>query len=70
MSITYDFRVIGHTRLPGMSLIVAQNESAFSYLTDECDLNVLPDGSAPVFNDCVGDFISDAENAHLCCDYV
>ena len=70
MSITYDFQIIGHTRLPGMSLIVAQNESAFSYLTEECDMNVLADGSSPVFNDCVGDFISDAEQAHLRCRYV
>ena len=69
MSVSYDFQVIGHTQLPGMSLIVAQNESAYSYLTEECNMNVLSDGAAPIFNDCVGDFISDAEHAHLCCLY-
>ena len=49
---------------------MAQNEDAFSYLTEEEDLAYLADGSVPLATDQVGDFISDAEHAHLCCNYV
>ncbi len=49
---------------------MAQNEDAFSYLTEEEDLAYLADGSVPLATDQVGDFISDAEWAHLACNYV
>ena len=49
---------------------MAQNEDAFSYLTEEEDRAYLADGSVPLATDQVGDFISDAEHAHLCCNYV
>ena len=65
MSITYDFTIV-RSGIPGMSLVMAQNEDAFSYLTDEADLNTLPDGSAPLSNNYLEDFIVDAEQAHLC----
>ncbi len=70
MSTTFDFQIIATTQVSGMSLVIAQNEHAFSYLTDELDMPTLPNGSAPVFSDTVGDFISDAEHAHLCCEYI
>ncbi len=70
MSISFDFQIISKSEIPGISLIVAQNEDAFSYLTDELNYTTLTDGSAPVFPETVGDFISDAEHAHLCCEYV
>ena len=70
MSVTFDFQIISDTQVPGISLVIAQNEDAFSYLTDEEDLSYLADGSVPISTDFVGDFISDAEYAHLSSNYV
>lgn len=70
MSITFDFQIVSDTQVPGISLVMAQNEDAFSYLTEEEDLAYLADGSVPLATDQVGDFISDAEHAHMCCSYV
>ena len=47
-------------------MLVAQNEDAFSYLTEEEDMAYFQDGSVPLATDQVGDFISDAEHAHFC----
>ena len=66
MQSTFDFQIISHTDVPGISLVIAQNEDAFSYLTEEEDLAYLSDGSVPLDTDKIGDFISDAEHAHLC----
>jgi hypothetical protein len=66
---TYDFQIFD-TELLGVSLVCAQNEDAFSYLVEEAHFTVFEDGSAPLFKDAVGDFISDAEQAHLCCELV
>lgn len=66
MAISFDFHIISHTDVPGISLVVAQNEDAFSYLTEEEDLAYLSDGSVPLDTDKVGDFISDAEHAQFC----
>ena len=46
------------------------NEQAFDYVTGECDYETLKDGSVPLFNDVIGDFISDAESAHFACNYI
>ena len=32
MQNTFDFQIIAHTDVPGISLVIAQNEDAFSYL--------------------------------------
>ena len=69
MSVTFDFKIIGQTKIPGISLIEAQNEEAFNFITDEEALAILPDGSAPVFNTSLENFIEDAEQAQLCCVY-
>ena len=69
MSITYDFEIVD-TNLAGVSLVCAQNEDAFRFLIDEAHFTVFSDGSAALFDENVGDFISDAESAHLCCNYV
>ena len=66
MAISFDFHIISRTDVPGISLVVAQNEDAFSYLTEEEDLSYLSDGSVPLDTDKVGDFISDAEHAQFC----
>ena len=69
MATSYDF-TIADTGLPGVSQVVPQNEDAFSYLVEETLLTVFQDGSTVLFDERLGDFISDAEHAHLCCTYV
>ena len=69
MATTFDF-TIAETNLPGVSRVVPQNEDAFSYLVEETLLTVFQDGSTVLFDERLGDFISDAEHAHLCCTYV
>ena len=63
--ITFDFQIIGRSDVPGISLIVAQNEDAFSYLTEEEDLAYLADGSVPLATEKLSDFIFDAERCHM-----
>ena len=70
MPTNYDFQIISNTAVPGISLVMAYNEEAFSYLTEEEDMTVLQNGYAPLETDKVGDFINDAEHAHLSCSYV
>jgi len=70
MSTTFDFQIVANTSIPGLSLVMPQNEDAYNYLTEEAELAVLADGSAPLFTDNVGDFISDAGWAHLSTSYV
>ena len=69
MAVTYDFTIVD-TNLPGVSQVVPQNEDAFSYLVEETQLTVFQDGSTVLFDERLGDFISDAGNAHLSCTYV
>ena len=67
MAITFDFRIVA-SNIAGISQVVPQNEDAFSYLVDEAHFTVFNDGTAALFDERVGDFISDAGHAHLCCD--
>ena len=69
MAATFDFTIVD-TNVPGVSQVVPQNEDAFSYLVEETLLTVFQDGSTVLFDERLGDFISDAEHAHLCCTYV
>ena len=66
MATSTDFQIIARTDVPGISLVIAQNEDAFSYLTEEEDLAYLSDGSVPLATDRLDSFIHDAEQAHLC----
>ena len=54
----------------GISHIVPQNEDALNYLVEEAHLTTFSDGSAALFDESVGDFVSDAGHAHLCCELV
>ena len=69
MSVTFDFQIV-ESNIPGISQVVAQNEDAFRYLVEEAHMTVFKDGSAALFDERLGDFISDAGHAHLCCEYV
>jgi hypothetical protein len=65
MTTTFDFQIISNTLVPGISLVVALNEDAFSYLTEEEDYTYLNDGSVPLINEAIDDFILDAEQAQF-----
>ena len=67
MSVTFDFKIIGQTGIPKISLIEAQNEQAFNFIQDEENLAILPNGSAPICDNSIDNFITDAEQAHLYC---
>ena len=69
MSITYDFTIVS-TNVDGISAVMPWNEEAYNWMTQEAHLSSFPDGSTVLFDDTVGDFISDASHAQLCCEYV
>ena len=66
---TFDFKIVD-SNISGIAQVVPQNEDAYTYLVEEAHLTVFKDGSAALFDESVGDFISDAGHAHLCCEYV
>jgi len=70
LSVSFDFTIIGRTEVPGISLIVAHNEDAFVYATEEEDLIHFADGSIPMDADKVGDFISDCGWENMSCELV
>ena len=67
-TVTYDFKLLS-SGVPGMSLVMAQNEDAFETITGEFDMAVISDGSAPLDNNRLSDFVHLAERAHLACDF-
>ena len=68
MTVTYDFQLL-NSGVPGMSLVMSMNEDAFSFITDEADMTTIADGSAPLDNNRLSDFIDIAERAHLSCAF-
>ena len=66
--VTYDFKIVG-SNISGVSQVIAQNEEAYNWLVEEAHMTVFADGSSALFSERVGDFISDAGHAHLCCSY-
>ena len=62
---SYDFHIT-KTAVPGIRMVISQNEDAFSYLTDECDYASLPDGSVPISDTKLARFVETSEQAHLC----
>ena len=69
LSITFDFKIVG-SNISGISQIIPQHEDALNYLTEEVQYTVFKDGSAALWDESVGDFVSDAGHAHLCCELV
>ena len=69
MATSFDFTIV-KSSMSGISEVVPQNEDAFRYLVDETDYSIFADGSTVLFDERIGDFISDAGHAHLCCDLV
>lgn len=69
MATSFDFTIVA-SNIPGVSQVVPRNEDAFSYLVEEAHMSVFSDGSAALFDERVGDFISDAGWAHLACELV
>ena len=52
-----------------MSLVMPLNEDAFETITGEFDMTVISDGSAPLDNTRLSEFVHLAERAHLACDF-
>ena len=69
MSVMYDFQITG-SNIAGVSQIIPQTEEGYAYLVEETMLTVFKDGSSALFDERVGDFVSDAGHAHLCCELV
>ena len=63
--VTYDFHIV-KTSVPGIRMVISQNEDAFSYITDECNYASLPDGSVPISDVKVARFVETSEQAQLC----
>ena len=70
MATSVDFQIIAYTDVPGISLVVAQNEDAFVYATETGDMDCLSDGSIPLASDKVGDFVSDCGWDNYSCTLV
>ena len=70
MTTTFDFQIIARTDVPGISLVLPQNEDAFTYITEEEEMTCLQDGSVPLATDKVGDFISDCGWESYSCELV
>ena len=66
LATSFDFQIVT-SNIPGVSQIIPQNEEAYSYLVQETMYTVFKDGTTALFSERVGDFISDAGHAHLCC---
>ena len=68
MTTTYDFQLLS-SGVPGMSLVMSMNEDAFETITGEFDMTTIADGSVPLDNTRLSDFVHLAERAHLACDF-
>ena len=68
MSVTYDFQLLS-SGVPGMSLVMSMNEDAFETITGEFDMTTIADGSVPLDNSRLSDFVQLAERAHLACAF-
>ena len=69
MSVTFDFTIVP-SRVDGISSVMPMNEDAYNWMVAEAHLAPLPDGSTVLFDELVGDFVSDAGYAHMVCDLV
>ena len=67
LSISFDFKIVG-SNISGISQLIPQHEDALNYLTEEVNYTVFNDGSAALWEENVGDFVSDAGWAHLSCE--
>jgi len=68
MSTHFDFKLLS-SGVQGMSLVMPMNEEAFDSITGEFDMTVLSNGSAPLDNSRLSEFVHLAECAHLACDF-
>ena len=69
LATSFDFKIVG-TDIAGISSIEPQNEEALDYLVNEAHMSVFQDGSSVLFDDRLGDFISDAGWAHFTTELV
>ena len=68
LATTFDFQICD-SNISGISQIVPQNEEAYNYLVEEAHFDHFSRMAVlALFDDAVGDFISDAGHAHMCCE--
>ena len=67
---SFDYTITEDTFVRGVALIQPNHEDALNFMTDECHLAVMKNGVAAVDMEAVGDFISDAGQSYLTCEYV
>ncbi len=67
---SFDFTINEDTFVRGIALIHPNHEDAYNFMTDECHLQVMANGSAAVEMESIGDFISDAGQSYLTCEYI
>lgn len=65
-----DFKIISNTAVKGISLVMPMTEDAYHFIEDECDMNILEAGCAPIDSESVGDFISDSGWSKFTCELV
>ena len=69
MSVSFDFTIVA-TNIDGISAVMPWTEEGYTWMVDEAHLTSFPDGSTVLFDENVGDFISDAGHAHLAVELV
>ena len=52
-----------------MSLVMSLNEDAFEFITGEAEMTTISDGSVPLDNSRISDFVHLAERAHMSCAF-
>jgi len=52
-----------------MSLVMSMNEDAFETITGEFEMTTIADGSVPLDNSRLSEFVHLAERAHFACDF-
>ena len=53
LATSFDFEIVSNTLVPGLTLVMPMNETAFDYVAEECDYTVLKDGSVPLYSDVI-----------------
>jgi len=67
---SFDFTITEDNFVRGIALIRPNHEDAYIFMKDECHLGVMANGSAAVDIETIGDFISDAGQSYLTCEYI
>ena len=65
MATTVDFKLITNVDGSEYSTVMPMNQDAFDFLSDEWDIDCLPNGKAIVDAELVTPLVADIEHAHM-----